>query len=148
MDARTFEIRDAGTFIPVLAVKLRPASDSDRYLLARAGYGRTPEQQADYVWLAKIDGGVGQSGSDCYDWPGGCRTMQIAHDYIDRHWDELPSGAVVDVEHILGETSEPKRSECFTDSAENIIPVSTEACEAAAERIACDLNRALKQLRL
>lgn len=39
------------------------------------------------------------------------RTMEVAHQFITEHFDELPSGTVVDVQHITGETSQPKVSE-------------------------------------
>jgi hypothetical protein len=39
--------------------------------------------------------------------------MPLAHQHIEQNWDLLNDGDVVDVEYILGETSEPKRSERF-----------------------------------
>lgn len=113
MITKTFEVRDSGTFIPVLAVKLEPGCEADRYLFGRAGYGTHPGQQAAYVLLCRI---VGEHNHGCeYDpeawWRTGARTLVVAHRHIVEHFDELPSGAVVCVEHILGERSEPKRSE-------------------------------------
>jgi len=35
----------------------------------------------------------------------------VAHDYIEKHFNELKDGDVIDVEHILGETTKKKRSE-------------------------------------
>ena len=109
MIAKTVEIRDAGTFIPALAVKLAPVTEADRYLFERAGYGITPERQREYVVLARIAGGNGQSTCDPYDWDTG--TMQHAHAWLIEHFDEIESGAVVDVEYITGKRSAPKRSE-------------------------------------
>jgi hypothetical protein len=37
--------------------------------------------------------------------------MQTAHEYIVSHFNELETGAVIDVQHLLGESDEPKRSE-------------------------------------
>jgi hypothetical protein len=113
MISKTFEIRDSATFIPVLAVKLSPSCEEDRFLLGRAGYGIQPEQQGGYILLCKLDGGEGFCTCDPYAWPGGARTFKVAHDYLIRHFDELGSGAVVDVEFILGITKEPKKSERF-----------------------------------
>jgi hypothetical protein len=110
--SKTFEIRDRATFIPVLAVKLNPVTHSDRYLFGCAGYGLLPQDQERYVYLCRVAGGTGKSTSDPFDWAD--RTLQIAHQYIVDHWDELASGAVVDVEHILGETTTPKQSEQWT----------------------------------
>ena len=107
MIAKTFEIRDAATFIPALAVKLEPGNEQDRYLLNRAGYALKMEDEADYVVLWRLEGG------DCdwniFDWSN--RTMRKAHQYIRDHFDDLKSGSVIDVEYILGISSQPKESE-------------------------------------
>lgn len=108
MEAKTFEIRDKATFIPILAVKLNPVTDMDRYLLARAGYGVTVEQQSEYVQLCRIAGGEGKSDCDPYGW--GNRTMTTAHDFIIKNWEALASGCVIDVEYILGERDKPQIS--------------------------------------
>ena len=109
MIAKTFEIRDKATFIPVLAVRLDPDCEADRYWLARAGYGLVRGEQAGFIMLSGLAGGSGAATSDPYDW--GDRTRQTAHKYIIEHFDELPSCSVVDVEYVLGETQEPKKSE-------------------------------------
>jgi hypothetical protein len=109
MITKTFEIRDAATFIPALAIKLEPGCEADGYLLARAGYGGTPEKQSSYVLLAKLDGAGGPLNYDRYSWPN--RTMRVAHRHIIDNFDELEPGAVIDVEFILGERAEPKQSE-------------------------------------
>jgi len=111
MDTKTFEIRDDGTFIPALAVKLNPTCEQDRYLFGRAGYGTRSDEQAACVIVARLE--------DCnaeYDsnrWGYG-RTMQVAHQFIIEHFDELPSGAMVDVQYIRGETPQPKISEAVS----------------------------------
>ena len=110
MIARTFEVRDRATFIPMLAVKLEPDCEADRYLLERAGYGDTAHDQAQYVMLWNLDGGDDQATIDPYKWRNR-RTRQTAHAYIIQHWDDIASGNVIDVEYILGETPHPKRSE-------------------------------------
>ncbi len=112
MIAKLFEVRDVGTFIPVLAVQMGPGGGRDRYLLDRAGFGATESAQERSVTLIQINGGSGAAYCDPYDW-GGARTMVVAHDYILRHFDALESGAVVDVEHILGETTAPKAAEAL-----------------------------------
>ena len=114
MIAKTFEVRDAGTFIPALAVKLEPGCEADRYLLARAGFGTAPDTQKKYVFLCRLNGGPGYGGGyDPHAWPGSTRTLSVAHKYIIEHFDALESGAVVDVEFILGLKPEPKRSETW-----------------------------------
>lgn len=108
MEVKTFEIRDRHTFIPALAVRLMPGGEQDRYLIARAGFGILPDTQGDYVILVRLDAPAAQH--DPYSWHGG-RTMQTSHSFIRSSWSELKSGQVIDVEYILGETTEPARSE-------------------------------------
>lgn len=111
MQPKTFEIRDRATFIPAIALRLDPGTDRDRYLLARAGYGRLRSVQSGYILLScNVSGGTDIiMNSDPNAWGG--RTFPVAHRYIIEHWDELESGAVVDVEFIMGETVAPKQSE-------------------------------------
>ena len=113
MESKLFEIRDRATFIPILAVRLTPASEAERYLLARSGYGLDPDYQGAYVILCRIVGGASQAHTtpDAWGRGQGTRTLSTAHHYIINNWEELTSGDVVDVEFILGETSEPKVSE-------------------------------------
>lgn len=111
MIAKTFEVRDRATFIPVLAVKLEPGCEADRYLLGRAGYSTLPGLQRNFVTLCRVDGGEGFATSDPYAWTGHARTMTVAHKHIQEQFDQLESGAVVDVEFILGLTTEPKKSD-------------------------------------
>lgn len=105
MHTKLFEIRDDGTLIPAIATRVcvEPGRlEAENWLLRRAGYGDEP-----LVFLARLIGGP--SAYDCYDWDN--RTMQVAHDYIQNHWSELDSGAVIDVEFIIGETKKPKVTE-------------------------------------
>lgn len=116
METKTFEIRDRGTFMPFLAVRLLPSCEADRYLFARAGYTLQPVTQGEYVILINIEGNGVNAQYDPYGWPGGARTVPAAHQYIIDHWSELESGAVIDVEFILGETKEQKISEAHDGS--------------------------------
>jgi len=116
MITKTIEVRDRATFIPMLAIRLDPGNEADRYLLSRAGYGADPEDQCSYVLLARINGGDGEFKCDPYDWETSARTIPEAHKWLIAHFDEIESGAVVDVEFILGETAQPKVSEALTDS--------------------------------
>ncbi len=109
METKTFEVMDAGTFMPVLGVRLDPSCERDRWLLARSGFGRSADDQRRYVMLTRLAGG--EMKYDPHAWPGGTRTMSVAHEYIVEHWDELEIGALVDVEFILGISAKPKRSE-------------------------------------
>jgi hypothetical protein len=98
MISKLIEIRDRATFIPALAVKF----EAER-LAWRAGFG--PGCTAVLlVYLAER-----RAEHDPYAW--GDRTLRTAHLYIEEHFDQLRDAEVVDVEYILGETAEPKRSE-------------------------------------
>lgn len=109
MIAKTFEVRDVHTFMPVLAVKLEPGCEADRYLMARAGFGRLPAQQAQFIYVTKLMGGLTQGTAQPYEQMS--PTMRVAHGYIEKNFDQLESGAVVDVEFILGKSERPKNSE-------------------------------------
>jgi len=116
MEAKLFEIRDSATFIPILAVRLTPAGEEEAYLLARAGYGfdadyQGPSTLGPYVILCRIVGGQLEARHTPNEWGPSTRTLSEAHHYIANNWDDLASGVVIDVEFILGETSEPKVSE-------------------------------------
>lgn len=111
MEVKLFEIRDSMTFMPMLAIKFETRNEAERFLLARAGYGRDKFDQAQYVLLLELAGGDGRYNCDPYGWQGGARTLKTAHNYIIERWNDLASGDVVCVEHILGERPEPKVSE-------------------------------------
>lgn len=107
MTIKLFEVRDAGTFIPAIAIKCNPADESERYSLGRTGYGTLPENQASYVIFGRLDDL--ELTRDAYSWDN--RTMHNAHVYVRDNFDTLESGEVIDVEYILGETDSPKVSE-------------------------------------
>lgn len=129
IESKLFEIRDSGTFIPVIASLMRGlnafgtqmngdvleikvcdgGTPEERYLLRRAGYS---ESSKPLVLLCRLDacGQQGAASYDPYSW-GMARTMGTAQEYICQHWGELESGEVIDVECILGETSSKKQSE-------------------------------------
>jgi hypothetical protein len=130
---KLFEVRDRGTFMPMMAVRLlvrqpdfrhahdRSLSESqfaihdnrEEWLLRRAGYGQNEildhaDEHEPYVILIKLDGTECQY--DPFAWPNR-RTLTTAHLYIRDNWSKLTSGQVIDVEHILGESDQPKESE-------------------------------------
>ena len=107
MEVKTFEIRDEATFIPVLATCLANPTLAEKFLLGRTGFN---EPFGRFVILTRL-AAVDRTQYDPHSWGG--RTMPVAHQYIVDNWNELRSGQVVDVEFILGETKEPKRSEAF-----------------------------------
>lgn len=130
MVSKIIEIRDSGTFIPALAIRLGSPNERERFLLARSGFGRTMEDQSEYIVLCKINGGEPcECHIDPFNWGQNPRTMFVAHMYLlnrhqelerrekircsDKHdgFDALPQGALVDVEYILGVRDSPKESE-------------------------------------
>ena len=108
MKTKLFEVRDEGTFLPVVAIQCEPANERETYLLARCGYGRQPSE---FVLLARLNADT-ELRYDPERWGG--RTMPAAHQYILDHWDELQTGDVVDVQYILGEAKTPKKSAQLT----------------------------------
>lgn len=99
MQIKFFEVRDRCTHISAFGILI---SAEDGPIARRAGYGQP------CVLFGKLEGGIATP--DCYD-QGGARTMRVAHDYIERNWDDHLSGDVIDVEFILGETPTKKVSE-------------------------------------
>ena len=97
------EVRDKATFIPVIAV-LVVVEDERSFQLMRA-VGWSPIDCSDgLVMVSRIVNGEGKMTS--YDWPN--RTMSTAHGYIADTFHGLQNGDVIDVEFILGETTEKK----------------------------------------
>lgn len=114
MQTKLFEVRDRGTFIPVMAVKFDPMAlptneqeERERFLLKRAGFNGST-----YVSLTELADGSMQTHYDPFPWrKGGTRTLFEAHRHIEKNWEFLESGAVIDVEFLLGERQTPKLSE-------------------------------------
>lgn len=123
MHSKALELRDRGTFIPILCVDMNPAAtivgihdaktkdpkyEAQRYLLRRCGYACSGEPN---IIITRLDGN-GKASNDPYDW--GDRTFKVAHNFIIDNWSELRDGDVVDVEFILKETATKKISERLT----------------------------------
>jgi hypothetical protein len=107
VEVKCLEVRDTGTFIPVICIRPVPTSEAQRYLLCRDGYSGEITERC----VIMIDAQCYGCAYDPYDWPEGSRTKRFAHDYIIKNWHTLCDGDVIDVEFILGETAAPKRSE-------------------------------------
>lgn len=110
MKIKLFELRDRATFIPIFAFEASKYSgtEEENYLLGRAGYGGS------CIVVGRLD----CYGKFCYEPGWNDRTFDIAHRYLEQNWHSLESGAVVDVEFILGETTEKKKSERTEDMIE------------------------------
>lgn len=116
-----FEIRDRGTFIPAAGIGL--GIEDIRYM-SNQGVDAITHAETVFNHIAGLAkrSGFWQSGMiiliklstmqafyEPDSWSG--RTMPTAHEWIAKNWRDLPSVSVVDVEFILGEVKEPKRSE-------------------------------------
>lgn len=111
METKLFEIRDRMTFIPVICIKLVGTDADEKYLLAAAGYDPREEVRKWYILMAKLDQLNFVDHPNCHPgWPV-VRTLPAAHHYIIKHWEELRSGEVIDVEYISGESTKPKPSQ-------------------------------------
>lgn len=106
MKSKVFEVRDRATFISVLATQ---TTDCETEIEANHFYRNGFSPVLPHVFLTRICDA--QTQYDPYAWGERNRTMLNAHLYIVEHFDDLASGSVVDVEFILGETTEPKESE-------------------------------------
>jgi len=107
MQVKLFELRDSKTFIPIIAVRDDGrGNEGERYLVRRAGLHGSDGYPP--VLLTRLTGG-GNAESDPYAW--GDRTFQTAHIHLEKNFDAMQSGDVIDVEFILGETTEEKVSE-------------------------------------
>lgn len=107
MEIKLFEIRDVGTFIPVMAMVMESDNEAERYLLSRCGWC---VEGNPFVVMTRLDGsGILLKTPD--EWSQVSRTMRTAHEYIATNWSKLTTGDVVCVETILGERETPKISE-------------------------------------
>ena len=107
MEIKCLELRDHGTFVPVICIRPVPRNDNQRYLLRRDGYSGEWTERC----IIMIDAQCRGAAYDPYDWPHDSRTKPVAHNYIVENWEQLRDGDVIDVQFILGETADKKASE-------------------------------------
>lgn len=105
MISKIFEIRSRGTMLILMATKLGSDDVAENYLIARCGFGKSKEQQENYIIVTNIDGSYIAT-TDPYKHD--VNDVRKAHQYILKHFDELDEGAVIDLEYIAGETKKPK----------------------------------------
>lgn len=111
MTIKIIEIRDANTFIPAMAIKIYALNPAQWYLIRRAGYSGNRDHHGNIILMKLVDS---IATNDIFHWieiNGDSRTMPAAHTWIEKHFDEIKDGDVIDVQFILGETSSPKVSE-------------------------------------
>lgn len=95
------EVRDRATFIPVMATKMKSENAAATRLLRSKGFSGSATE---LVHMVRLDDKGGDF--DPYKW--GDRTLHTAHLHIEKNFDKLVDGDVIDVEFILGETSTKK----------------------------------------
>ena len=104
MKVKLIELRDRATNISVAAIKMTPVPGHERSILWHSGF-----HPGDFVFLWDLS--KGKIEYDPYSWGTGSRTMTAAHKWIEKNFDNIKSGDLVDVEVILGEKTEPSKSE-------------------------------------
>ena len=110
---KVLEIRDRATCFSAMAIKMVRAAyhatnrvDGVNWAnvqaahLSRSGYG------FEYPSIMFCNMNGGKISYDPYSWVD--RTYHAAHKYVRDNFDTLKEGDVVDVEFILGETTQPK----------------------------------------
>ncbi len=105
---KMIEIRDRGTTIAAMAIKMQPCDETEARFMRYCGF---PDDGSSVILMSLYDQ---KATNDPYEWAAlgkGTRTFQIAHDYILNHWGEITNGQVIDVEHVTGEKPTPKTAE-------------------------------------
>lgn len=105
MQIKFVEIRDEGTCIAAMIMKVVGGDPVAQLFLDREGYPK----DGSAVILMRL--GDQQANVDPYGWPGNQRTVPNAHRWCYEHFDEIVSGQVVDVRMILGEAIAPADAE-------------------------------------
>lgn len=114
MNTKLIEIRDHGTCFVALCTKLWPGATvfdyhslepSERKLRMLWRYGYKESRAVIFTHI----GEPSRTQVDPYAWKD--RTLHVAHNHIEEHWDEIPDGGLVDVRVVLGEATEPAESE-------------------------------------
>ena len=108
IECKKLEIRDRGTTIPVMAIRVIGDNPYDMSFMIHSGFS------TDYpdVFLMRYDE-VCECNYDPFKWQSGARTLKEAHFWIRENYDLIKDYDVVDVEYILGESTKPKISEIW-----------------------------------
>jgi hypothetical protein len=109
MEVKVLEVRDVATFMPIICIRAVPTSEAARYLLRRDGYRGDDTEKCIIVIRPQCNG----VSYDPYNWD--TDTMRKAHVHIEKNWDKIEDGDVIDVEFIFGTSLRPKLPERLTN---------------------------------
>ena len=115
METKFFEVRASATCVPIIATRLRPTNESEQWMLAHLGYGMDPDKQAQYIFVARLEGGSVATPNP-YDETS--PELKVVHEYLIEHFDEAESGAVLDADFIQGIRPAQRKSDRFWNEAE------------------------------
>jgi hypothetical protein len=105
------EIRDRGTLIPALAIRILPSNETELFLFKHCGYGF----RHTCIMLVPIEA-PWHSARSSDEWSDrSARTMATAHKWIEENFDNIENCQVVDVEFILKEKEKPCKSFIFEE---------------------------------
>jgi len=117
-EVKLIEVRDDGTTMPCMVTALcanATMEEAERWLTRRGGWG---EDQIGLYFAALCPenneyavGVVGHPYIHTWSQAQHSRTLKVAWEWVQTHWDEVSSGDVVDVEFLLGERKTPKLSD-------------------------------------
>lgn len=109
LESKMFEVRDRATLIAVVATKVTSGTPREKWLAHRAGgYFGDSIHNVIVTNLSNL-----KTYHDVY----ACReeeqyrTIPAAMQHIQKYFDDLKEGDVIDVEFLLGEVEKPKVSE-------------------------------------
>lgn len=111
---KTVEIRDRATLIPAFAIRMLPSDEKEFFLFKGAGYGFSHP----CIMLIAIEA-PWQSARSSDEWRNSPRTLVTAHKWIEKHFDEIENGDVIDVEFILDEKEKPSFNAFMEEAIEN-----------------------------
>lgn len=102
IETKMFGVRGNGTFYPVVATKLYSEEDSEQFLLDRAGF------RGSYVYILLNNIGEQKTNYDPYRWNNS--ELTVAHKHIEKNFDSLMTGEIIDTQYLEGKVSQPRKS--------------------------------------
>jgi hypothetical protein len=95
--------------IEINAIYIVMAADNDdqRKMLVDAGWPQGPERYFPGGILIDLNSYEAQSRRRLWT----TRTMRVAHEFLDKHYQTIRDGDIIDIQYILKETTSPKKRE-------------------------------------